>query len=119
MRSGPVPQASAANGTTTVVQQTPAPAGSSGASGLSGCDQNISVNSATSCQFADIVFAQYASAVQTAGGPLSTDVTATSPVTGSTYTDSCQYVPSSGLVSCSHGTDLIQFPESAAADYNG
>ena len=50
------PQASAA-----------APSGSP--SGLTACDQNISVNSATSCAFADNVFYGYAQDVQQAGGP--------------------------------------------------
>ena len=93
------------------------PAGSP--QGLTACDQNISVNSATSCAFADNVFAQYASAVQAASGPLSTDVTAASPATGATYTDNCQFNSSTQIVLCSHGTDLIQFPEWAAAVYNG
>ena len=87
--------------------------------GLTACDQNISVNSSTSCSFADNVFAQYANAVQQASGPLSTYVTATSPVTGATYSDSCQYNSSTQIVLCSHGSDLIQFPEWAAAVYNG
>lgn len=93
---------------------------SSSPQGLTACDQNISVNSSTtSCAFADNVFAQYANAVQQAGGPLSTDVTATSPVTGASYSDSCQYNSSTQIVLCSHGSDLIQFPEWAAAVYNG
>jgi hypothetical protein len=105
--------------TSTVVQQAAptTPAGSS--QGLTACDQNISVNSSTSCAFANNVFAQYASAVQQASGPLSTDVTASSPVTGATYTDSCQYNSSTQIVLCSHGSDLVQFPEWAAAVYNG
>jgi hypothetical protein len=85
--------------------------------GLSACDQNISVNSATTCPFADNVFAAYASVVQDSG-PTSADVTASSPATGQTYTDNCQYNAENGLVLCSHGTDLVQFPEWAASVYN-
>jgi hypothetical protein len=87
--------------------------------GLTACDQNISVNSSTSCPFADIVFAQYANAVQQANAPLSTVVIASSPVTGATYSDSCQYNASTQIVLCSHGSDLIQFPEWAASVYHG
>jgi len=106
-------------GTSTVVPQATPTTPSGSAQGLTACGQNISVNSSTSCAFANNVFAQYANAVQQASGPLSTDVTATSPVTGATYTDNCQYNSSTQIVLCSHGSDLIQFPESAAAVYNG
>ena len=102
-----------------VQQAAPSTTPSSSPPGLSACDQNISVNSDTSCAFADIVFAGYANAVQQSGGPLSTDVIATSPVTGATYSDNCEYNSSTQIVLCSHGTDLIQFPEWAAAVYNG
>jgi hypothetical protein len=89
-------------------------------SGLSACDQNISVNaSTTTCQFADAVFAAYAAAVQGNGGPMSTTVTASSSTTGQTYQDYCAYNSTNQIVECSHGTDLIQFPEWAAAVYNG
>jgi hypothetical protein len=105
--------------TTTVVQPAPSTTPSGSPQGLTSCDQNISVNSDTSCSFADNVFAQYASAVQASGGPLSTVVTATSQVTGATYSDSCQYNAATQIVLCSHGSDLIQFPEWAAAVYHG
>ena len=103
----------------TVPQAATSTTPSSSPPGLSACDQNISVNSDTSCAFADIVFAGYANAVQQSDGPLSTDVIATSPVTGATYSDNCEYNSSTQIVLCSHGTDLIQFPEWAAAVYNG
>ncbi len=97
-------------------QTTPAPT----PPGLASCDQNISVNaSTTTCGFADAVFAQYADAVQENGGPVSTTVTATSAATGDTYNDYCAYNSTNQLVQCSHGTDLIEFPEWAAAVYNG
>ena len=87
---------------------------------MSACDQNISVNaSTTTCGFADSVFAAYAEVVQANGGPVSTDVTATSGTTGQTYNDYCAYNSSDQIVECSHGTDLIQFPEWAASVYNG
>lgn len=98
--------------TTTVTSATPAPAP---APALTSCGQSVSVNSDTSCPFAVNLFTEYALAVAN-GAPFSTDVTAASPVTGDTYTDSCQYEASSGMVSCSHGTDLVQFPESAAGN---
>jgi hypothetical protein len=96
-------------------QSNPTPTPSSG---TSSCDQNISVDaSTTTCGFADSVFAAYASQVQAEGEPLSTTVSASSATTGQTYQDYCAYDSSSGMVSCSHGTDLIQFPEWAAAAY--
>ena len=90
---------------------------SSAPSGLSACDQNISVNSATSCQFADNVFYLYAQDVQQAGGPGSYVVYAYSPATGQSYNDSCGYNPTNQIVLCSHGSDLIQFPYWAAEVY--
>jgi hypothetical protein len=80
-------------------------------------DPNISMNSATSCGFADAVFAQYAIDVQQ-GGASSYEVPATSPTTGGSYTDDCQLNATTQIVDCSHGSDLIQFPEWAAAVYN-
>jgi hypothetical protein len=109
--TNPTPAAPAPATTTPAPTPTPAP-------GLTACDQNISVDAATtSCAFADSLFAGYASIVQANGGPLSADVTATSSATGVTYTDSCEYDPSTQIVDCSHGTDLTQFPEWAAAAY--
>jgi hypothetical protein len=51
--------------------------------------------------------------------PALTEVTATSPTTGGSYIDDCQNNESTQVVLCSHGKDLIQFPEWAAAVYNG
>lgn len=113
--------------TTTVIQDTktvtqpspapatPAPATASGPS-LAACDQNISVNTSTSCPFADNVFNQYAIAVQQ-GGAGSYQVYAYSPATGQTYTDDCQLNSQNQIVDCSHGSDLVEFPEWAAAVY--
>ena len=97
--------------------QTTAPAASGSPSGLTSCDQNISVNSATSCQFADNVFYQYAQDVQQAGGPGSYIVDAYSPVTAQDYDDTCSYNPANQIVLCSHGSDLVQFPYWAAEVY--
>ena len=112
--------------TTTVIQQTksvtqaaaaaPASAPAATPSGLAACDQNISVNGSTSCPFADNVFNQYAIAVQETGTG-SYDVSAYSPATGQTYTDDCQLNSQTQIVDCSHGGDLVQFPEWAAGAY--
>jgi hypothetical protein len=80
-------------------------------------DPNISINGSTSCGFADTVFAQYATDVQQ-GGASSYDVYATSAATGTSYTDSCQLNSTTQIVDCSHGSDLVQFPEWAAAVFS-
>jgi hypothetical protein len=94
-----------------------APPASSSPQGLTACDQNISVNSNTSCPFADNVFNQYAIDVQAAGGPSSFSVFAFSPGSGQSYTDNCNYNATSQIVLCSHGSDLVQFPYWAASIY--
>jgi hypothetical protein len=90
---------------------------SSSPSGLTACDQNISVNSNTSCPFADNVFNQYAVAAQSAGAPGSYPVYAYSPDTGQSFTENCNYNVTNQLVLCSHGSDLVQFPYWAAQVY--
>jgi hypothetical protein len=75
------------------------------------------MNGATSCGFADAVFAQHAADVQQ-GGASSYEVFATSPTTRGSYTDDCQFNATTQILDCSHGSDLIQFPEWAAAVYN-
>jgi hypothetical protein len=103
---------------TTVPQQTAPPATpSSSPSGLTACDQNISVNSNTSCPFADNVFYGYAVDVQQAAGPGSYVVAGYSPSSGQSYNDTCNYNPANQIVLCSHGPDLIQFPYWAAEVY--
>jgi hypothetical protein len=84
--------------------------------GLPSCDQNIQGNTSTSCSFADSVFGAYARDVQGRGAG-SYDVEAFSSATGNDYTDTCSYNTATGLVDCSHGSDLVQFPEWAAAVY--
>lgn len=111
------PQQQASSPAKSSPQQATVSAPLSAPSGLTACDQNISVNSATSCQFADNVFYQYAQDVQQAGAPGSYVVYAYSPVTGQNYDDSCNYNPANQIVLCSHGSDLIQFPYWAAEVY--
>jgi hypothetical protein len=82
--------------------------------GLRACTQSISVNSRTSCPFADNVFHLYALDVRRAGAPGTHVVYAYSPVTRQSYHDTCDYDPANQLVRCSHGSDLIQFPYRAA-----
>ncbi len=115
-----IQQAAAANSQSTAGQSgasSSAGAPSSSPGGLTACDQNISVNSNTSCTFADNVFAQYAQYVQQAGGPGSYYVPAFSSATNQTYTETCNYSPANQIVLCSHGSDLIQFPYWAAEVY--
>jgi hypothetical protein len=96
---------------TSVIREVPASSSqSSGWSSASGsCGSGISVNADTSCPFAQNVADQYEQQAQQAGAPGSFDVYAYSPATGQNYTDTCGYSPSDGTVSCSHGSDLIQF----------
>jgi hypothetical protein len=53
--------------------------------------------------------AQYTRQAQQSGGPGSFTVNAYSPVTGRSYSDSCNYNGYSEIVSCSHGSDLVEF----------
>jgi hypothetical protein len=93
-----------------------APAPAAPAAGLANCgsppDQGgISVNSHTSCPFAENV----RSAWESSGGASS--VTAYSPVTGMTYTLSCS-ATGTGYEVCSSGANYVEFaaaPASAAA----
>jgi hypothetical protein len=101
------------NTTTTVITPgggTPNPGG-----GLSYCDQNIQVNSVTSCPFAQNVFVAYWATANQG----SATVTAYSPATGNTYDIDCS---TNGVtVDCSGGTTngaFITFPMSAVQVYN-
>jgi hypothetical protein len=94
-------------GNVSVPVSAPTPADPISASGS--CGGGISVNAQTSCPFAENVAGQYTRQAEQAGSPGSFDVNAYSPVTGKNYTDSCGYSRSTGIVSCSHGSDLIQF----------
>jgi hypothetical protein len=103
---------------TTIIREeavsTSAPAAPVAASGS--CGSGISVNGQTSCPFAQNVVQQYTEEVQQEGAPSSFDVYAYSPVTGQSYTDLCSYGPSNAVVSCSHGSDLIQFAYGSVAE---
>jgi hypothetical protein len=83
------------------------PSDSGSASG--NCGGGISVNANTSCPFAQNVVDRYIQSAENAGSPGSFAVQAYSPVTGMSYTDSCGYGTSTDVVSCSHGSDLIEF----------
>jgi hypothetical protein len=87
------------------------------------CDQNISVNSHTTCGFADNVFRAYASTLHssTTGG-IDHDVEATSPATGQTYTVKCRgHSANSGTESiaiCTGASNaVVRFPVIAAQEY--
>lgn len=108
-KSSPAPKSSTAPAASAPPSGSPGP--------LTACDQNVSVNSATSCSFADNVFTGYAQDVQQNGGPASYVVYAYSPVTGQGYDDTCTYNPANQIVLCSHGSDLVQFPYWAAEVY--
>ena len=96
---------------TTILREEPvsssAPAVPASASGS--CGGGINVNSQTSCPFAQNVVEQYTQDAQQAGAPGPFNVYAYSPVTGKSYSDSCGYSSSTDSVSCSHGSDLIEF----------
>jgi hypothetical protein len=96
---------------TTIIREQPvsssAPAVPDSASGS--CGGGINVNSQTSCSFAQNVVEQYTQDAEQAGAPGPFNVSAYSPVTGKSYSDSCGYNSSTAIVSCSHGSDLIQF----------
>lgn len=94
----------------TVIRDQSAPGSTYPASGAAvGSCGGISVNSQTSCPFAQNVVAQYTQEAQEVGSPGSFDVYAYGPVTGQSYADTCTYSSSTGTVSCSHGSELIQF----------
>jgi hypothetical protein len=104
------------NNPTTVVTPAPivTPTPESNSSGLTACDPNISVNSVTSCGFAENVFLAY---YDTANEGDAT-VTAFSPATGNTYDIDCS---TDGVtVNCSGGTTdggFVTFPMSAVTAY--
>jgi hypothetical protein len=103
--------------TNTVAQRSPLPSTPSGSpSALTACDQNISVNSQTSCALADAVFSRYAQGVHTSGAR-TTVVSASSASTGQSVQDTCNYNSADQVVLCSNGSDLIRFPYWAAQVY--
>jgi hypothetical protein len=102
---------------TTVIREVPSSSAAPTAYGSAAgsCGAGIDVNGNTSCEFAQNVVDQYSQEAESAGGPGSFAVYAYSPVTGQNYTDTCTYSTWNGMVSCSHGSDLIQFAYADAA----
>jgi hypothetical protein len=82
--------------------------------GLTKCDENISVNHVTSCPFAQRVFASFAAHMVTQG---STQVEAYSPVTEKSYPMNCSV--SAETVECTGGKEaVVVFPLHAAQVYH-
>jgi hypothetical protein len=82
---------------------TAAPAGSTGTNGsLKKCDPNVSVNSVTTCPFAENVFKAFSQHAVSEG---STTVEALSPVTHQSYHMTCAV--SAGTVNCSGGHEAL------------
>lgn len=80
------------------------------------CDQNISVNSVTSCPFAENVFRSYANQYQNNGEQPVVTASAASPVTGKTYNMNC--VTDGTTVDCSGGNNaFVTFPMIAVEEY--
>jgi hypothetical protein len=104
-----------ATGSTT--PQSPTGTTQSGSGGsLTACDQNISVNSVTSCPFADNVFKAYVQSYKANGAQASTVVSAYSPVTKKPYTMTC--TSDGNTVNCAGGINsFVTFPISAVQAY--
>jgi serine/threonine-protein kinase len=98
---------------------TPAPepdASSSSSGSLTSCDQNISVNEATSCPFAENVFVAYWEEYESNGEQPYTYVNAFSPATNQSYGMECSL--ESDVVSCSGGNGaFVTFPMEAVRVY--
>ena len=96
---------------TTVIREQPptSSAAADPALAAGSCGGGIGINAHTSCAFAQNVVDRYNQQAQQAGTPGTFAVSAYSPVTNQSYTDTCSYDSSSATVSCSHGGDLIQF----------
>jgi hypothetical protein len=86
-------------------------------SGLTACDQNVSVNSVTSCPFASNVFKGYARDYRIAGKQADVQVEAFSPVTGRSYSMDC-FLAERQVVACTGGKKaFVTFPFSAVVNY--
>lgn len=85
-------------------------------SNLSYCDQNIQVNSVTSCPFASHVFVAYWNSGSSSSGWSAADVTAYSPVTSQSYDMDC--TTDQSTVNCSGGNNAyVASPMSAVQVY--
>jgi len=94
----------------------PAPSSPGSGGSLSPCDQNISVNSVTSCPFAENVFKAYADQYQANGGRANAVVAASSPATKKTYSMNC--TDKGATVTCTGGVNsYVTFPVHAAQVY--
>lgn len=88
-----------------------------GVGGLTACDQNISVDSVTSCPFAGNVFRAYVRLYRLNGKQANVQVRAFSPVTHRQYSMDC-FLTGRQIVDCTGGRKaFVTFPFSAAANY--
>jgi serine/threonine protein kinase len=103
------PGSSPTPSTTPPVTPSPSP-------GTTACDQNISVNSVTTCPFAQNVFKSYAQNYQANGEQSNVTIPATSPVTGKSYNMDCG--TDGTTVNCSGGNNaFVTFPMRAVQVY--
>jgi hypothetical protein len=87
------------------------------ASSLTPCDQNISVNSVTSCPFAQSVFRGYVRSYRAGGKQSDVQVEAFSPVTHRRYSMDC-FITGEQAVDCTGGRKaFVTFPFSAVVGY--
>jgi hypothetical protein len=85
--------------------------------GLTACDQNISVDSVTSCPFAENVFRAYVRNYRFNGKQANVQIQAFSPVTHRPYGMDC-FITGRQTVDCTGGKKaFVTFPFSAAANY--
>lgn len=115
-------KAEAVGQNTAPVRHEPEPApepeysGGGGGAATEPCDQNIYVNSVTSCPFAENVFVAYWEEYESVGASPYLYVEAFSEETGESYGMSCY--DESDFVECTGGTEaLVTFPMSAVRDY--
>jgi hypothetical protein len=88
----------------------------SGPGGLRPCDQNISANANTSCDFASNTFYEYWQATGGEPRPAEQSVEAWSPVTQRSYTQIC--TNDGNEVDCTHNTnDEVQFSSASVIAY--
>lgn len=88
----------------------------SGGAATESCDQNISVNSVTSCPFAENVFVSYWQEYEAVGESPYLFVEAYSETTGETYGMDCY--DEADFVECTGGTEaLVTFPMQAVREY--
>lgn len=112
----PPTSSSSASANTTPTVNYAGTAQSSSNGSLTACDQNISVNSVTSCPFAENVFKAYWQNYKANGVQGSAVVSAYSPATNKTYTMTC--TSDGTTVNCTGGVNsFVTFPISAVEVY--